>query len=798
VSVEAARSQVAILGARGHVAPSRPTASRPAVRLVAFAALALYGTLRWGTLLAGRATPRLLGLLALAVLLAGGRPPLARRSRPLAALATLVALLAAFPIAGVPLAWVVNLRIAVTANAIGDGLSALPQALVPYTGVNQWVTMVIVLGAAVLLFDAALLVAFAPRVLTDLRRAGAALPLVALAAVPTTLIRPGFPYLDGLLLFALLAAFGWGERIGPARAGGALGVCVLAALAAMFAGPALDRHRPWINPRTLAGGLTPSAVESFDWSQGYGPIDWPHADRVVAEVEAPHPAYWKAENLDFFNGEGWTQAAVGTTPPPSPAAARRWTQTLTVTVGDMKIPQVIGAGTITGKPVGLGQPVQPGASPGTWTAASNLEPGDSYRVTVYTPEPSSAQLEAAGEDYRGVAAGYRTIELPPLPGSPSPDENYIVGNRPSPTVGTDQSTLVFPAFHSPRPVEVSNGPPGEGLAGLLAQYHYGRVYELARQLAAGAATPYDFAHAVMRYLRRGYVYSEHPPPSGIYPPLVSFLLHAREGYCQQFAGAMALLLRMGGVPARVAVGFTPGHLDSATGRWLVTDLDAHAWVEAWFPRYGWLTFDPTPPVDPALAGNSPIPAALFSGAASGIVLASASKQVGHHTTGSRARSRRRALSTARGGGTPAGPLLAVVVAVLALAAGLAWMTRPRTSAEALVAELERALRRLGRPVPAGGTLAGLERRLSGSAEASAYVRALRLTRFAGAGGSPTRGQRRALRRQLCAGRGPLARLRAMWALPPRWGRPPGWAPGGGRPPGGGRGSRATARAHPGA
>ncbi len=65
---------------------------------------------------------------------------------------------------------------------------------------------------------------------------------------------------------------------------------------------------------------------------------------------------------------------------------------------------------------------------------------------------------------------------------------------------------------------------------------------------------------------------------------------------------MALLLRMGGVPARVAAGFTSGTYNSATGQWDVTDIDAHAWVEVWFPDYGWVRFDPTPAVAPARGG----------------------------------------------------------------------------------------------------------------------------------------------------------------------------------------------------
>src|SRR5436305_14473654 len=69
---------------------------------------------------------------------------------------------------------------------------------------------------------------------------------------------------------------------------------------------------------------------------------------------------------------------------------------------------------------------------------------------------------------------------------------------------------------------------------------------------------------------------------------------------------MALLLGMGGVPARVATGFTTDTYVAAAKRWLVTDVDAHAWVEAWFPRYGWVTFDPTPAAAPARGGRSAI------------------------------------------------------------------------------------------------------------------------------------------------------------------------------------------------
>ena len=68
----------------------------------------------------------------------------------------------------------------------------------------------------------------------------------------------------------------------------------------------------------------------------------------------------------------------------------------------------------------------------------------------------------------------------------------------------------------------------------------------------------------------------------------------KSGYCQHFAGAMALMLRYLGIPARVAAGFTSGRYDAKREEWTVNDRNAHTWVEVWFQGYGWLPFDPTP------------------------------------------------------------------------------------------------------------------------------------------------------------------------------------------------------------
>src|SRR5204863_341022 len=80
-------------------------------------------------------------------------------------------------------------------------------------------------------------------------------------------------------------------------------------------------------------------------------------------------------------------------------------------------------------------------------------------------------------------------------------------------------------------------------------------------------TPYDLVLAVEHHLQRGYSYDESAPRTRY--PLDTFLFDDRRGYCQHFSGAMALLLRMGGVPARVATGFSPGTPASANGEFVV-------------------------------------------------------------------------------------------------------------------------------------------------------------------------------------------------------------------------------------
>ncbi|MCV2491390.1 DUF3488 and transglutaminase-like domain-containing protein [Geodermatophilus sp. YIM 151500] len=124
------------------------------------------------------------------------------------------------------------------------------------------------------------------------------------------------------------------------------------------------------------------------------------------------------------------------------------------------------------------------------------------------------------------------------------------------------------------------------------------VTDLVAGLVEGTQTPYQRVRRVHDFLGdrgQGFVYSLATAPGTSGDDLVDFL-QLRRGYCEQYAGAMAVMVRAAGVPARVVLGYTPGRVLSDGSRLITTD-DAHAWVEVYFGGLGWVPFDPTP-IDP--------------------------------------------------------------------------------------------------------------------------------------------------------------------------------------------------------
>ncbi len=125
-----------------------------------------------------------------------------------------------------------------------------------------------------------------------------------------------------------------------------------------------------------------------------------------------------------------------------------------------------------------------------------------------------------------------------------------------------------------------------------------RVSNLARRVTQNANGRFSKAKALEQYLRLNYGYSLvlRGTPNGA-DPLATFLFDVRAGHCEYFASAMTIMLRQLGIPARLVNGFRAGEYNSIGDNWTVRQYHAHSWVEAYFPPYGWIEFDPTP-VDP--------------------------------------------------------------------------------------------------------------------------------------------------------------------------------------------------------
>ena len=131
------------------------------------------------------------------------------------------------------------------------------------------------------------------------------------------------------------------------------------------------------------------------------------------------------------------------------------------------------------------------------------------------------------------------------------------------------------------------------------------VRDLAASIVSPTDHPYDQAVAVQTYLRNlPYSSAVNAPPSGR-DPVEWFLFESQTGFCTYYASAMITMLRSLGIPARLAVGFAPGAFDDDREEWAVNARNYHSWAEVYFPEFGWVEFEPTPPaVQPSLAQAS--------------------------------------------------------------------------------------------------------------------------------------------------------------------------------------------------
>jgi transglutaminase-like putative cysteine protease len=585
-----------------------------------------------------------------------------------------------------------------------------------------------------------------------------AVPAAAVTVVgagwPATLVGGEGVAVGGLALAAALSIpLVLRTRSGPSLVTGAAAtavvvvVAVWASSASTFARSAVVDWQAW----DFRGVPARALGVRFVWDGSYDGIRFPPTKTVVLEISGPtRPQYWRAAALDLFEGDRWVEdvslvslgSVSGRLPGDRLTPARafdedEWLEHR-VRVEALVDARLVAAGT----PVAVDAPslgalyVHAGS---VLRARQAIEDGSRYRTWSYVANPSPAALAQAGSRYPAATAAFLRVWGQALPAFGAPRRDAQV------------RALFAAASEHPRHF------------GLVP---YRPLYEEARRVVGSVESQYEAVLALEAWFRRsgGFRYEEQPPRAIDSPPLVHFALESRAGYCQHFAGAMAVMLRLLGIPSRVAVGFTSGTY--ADGVWTVTDHNAHAWVEVWFPGEGWVTFDPTP-------GRG-----RFSGTysyASESAAAVAALERGELRDAS-------APTRGRGGAgsdllVPSGsddrPSLVPVVILLAFAgamlvglAKLAWrraryLTRdPRRLAAASRKELEEFLRDQGISVSRSATLDDLRRALADElgVDGSAFASAAGRGRFGPASGAPwsSRLARRELRAALARARSGLS------------------------------------------
>jgi protein-glutamine gamma-glutamyltransferase len=296
----------------------------------------------------------------------------------------------------------------------------------------------------------------------------------------------------------------------------------------------------------------------LDTNQTYGPLDDRRTGAVMLDVKGPHPALWRMQVLESFDNRRWLSSHEDSHLP-EPAARKH---TYKVEVRGLHNRLIVSPGRIDAVRGTKGVVMERG---GGEALLDEPHEGDTYEVVAETVDVGTPRLAPIK-----IPTGRRYQSLTQIGLGPPP--RYI-----------------------PYPLDKL----AEDMPEVLRGTDWGRVFRLSYHLSRGVDTELAMVRRVEDYLQNEgrYHYTTDVPTPGI-EPLMEFLFHTHKGYCQHFAGAAALLLRVAGVPTRVVVGFATGEeVDNHT--WAVRDEDAHAWIEVYFPGVGWVPFNPTPDAAPA-------------------------------------------------------------------------------------------------------------------------------------------------------------------------------------------------------
>ncbi|MGH2994838.1 MAG: transglutaminaseTgpA domain-containing protein [Gaiellaceae bacterium] len=417
----------------------------------------------------------------------------------------------------------------------------------------------------------------------------AALVLVAGIGWPATLYPGDSPLAQGAVALAgvlavlfLLRGGQPGRGIAQAAAAGVV-LVALAAVASTSDAVAKGAFVPWQSWDPYDRPDEPVSV-SYVWNSHYLGIDFPKKRTTVLRVKVSgtrRSLYWRATTLDEYTGQGWNES-LDRGPaeeqeeideleldPLLPQAAREeknWVRQ-DVTIEALRDNHLLAsAQPVRWKPPS-DTPVQR-ASNGALALSRTLTQGRRYTVWSYIPRVNPSELVQVKGEY------------------PESVERYleILQTVSVPEWGDEARRTEMARFFA------------DNEGDFLIDSHR-ELYEIAVAQTGDARNPYEAAFLLEAWFRQGggFAYDESPPPAvGGEPPLVAFVTRDKRGYCQHYAGAMAIMLRLLGIPSRVAAGFTSGQWNADDKEWVVTDHNAHTWVEVFFPGHGWLSFDPTP------------------------------------------------------------------------------------------------------------------------------------------------------------------------------------------------------------
>ena len=385
-------------------------------------------------------------------------------------------------------------------------------------------------------------------------------------------------------LFTIWSSIAGGSELRPASVAATLGVVVVVAFGALLVLPAPHASSTILFPSSAAGdvslgfggGVTGDSGSQYQPAQagttsgatrmggflGFSnkldtALRGSLSNQVIMRVRATVPSFWTAQTFDRWNGTAWSVTSPDNhiidggspfiVPVPDGDALVGTSDIQTfylAATGPNLVFHAADAHQVWFPSQGIVV-----SGDGTIRTSLGMGPGTVYTVQSLVDQPTEAQLEqtATSDQSLDLADIQRYTQLP---------------------------------------------------------YAYPRVQQLARKVTAGKATVYNKVEALIAWIGAHTRYSTDIPPLPAGADAVNeFLFGNRVGFCEQISTALTVMLRTLGIPAREADGYVPGSYDPITDLYDIQAKDAHAWVQVWFPYYGWQSFDPTAVVP--LANPSP-------------------------------------------------------------------------------------------------------------------------------------------------------------------------------------------------